>query len=141
MCNQCSLRWLRKYWLENNAKILNIPHTLLPFSHISFQNLHAYICIQNTFAVQSLSRVWLFATLWTITRQVPLSFTLSQSLLKLHVHWVRMPSNHLILSPPPPSTLSLSQHQCLFQWVSSSHLVAKVLELQLQSFQWIFRVE
>ena len=32
----------------------------------------------------------------------------------------------------------LSQHQCLFKWVSSSHQVAKVLEFQLQhqSFQW-----
>ena len=28
-----------------------------------------------------------------------------------------------------------------FQWLSSSHQVAKVLELQLQSFQWIFRVD
>ena len=35
---------------------------------------------------------------------------------------------------------NLSQHQGLFQWVSFSHQVAKVLELQLQhqSFQWIF---
>ena len=38
-----------------------------------------------------------------------------------------MPSNHLILSSPSPPALSLSQHQCLFQWVSSSHQVAKVL--------------
>ena len=38
---------------------------------------------------------------------------------------------------------SLFQHQGLFQWVNSSHQVAKVLELQLQhwSFQWIFRVD
>ena len=38
---------------------------------------------------------------------------------------------------------SLSQHQGLFQWVSSLHKVTKVLELQLkhQSFQWIFRVD
>ena len=35
---------------------------------------------------------------------------------------------------------SVSQHQCLFQWAGSSHQVARVLELQLQhqSFQWIF---
>ena len=32
---------------------------------------------------------------------------------------------------------SLSQHQGLFQWVDSSHDVAKVLALQHQSFQWI----
>ena len=44
------------------------------------------------------------------------------------------------LSSPSPSAFNLSQHQGLFQWVSSSHRMAKVLELQLQhqSFQWIF---
>ena len=46
----------------------------------------------------------------------------------------------------PLSSLSpafnLSQCQSLFQWVSSSHQVAKVLEFQLQhqSFHWIFRI-
>ena len=47
------------------------------------------------------------------------------------------------LSCPSPPTFSLSQHQGLLQWVSSSHQVAKVLELQLQHqfFQWIFRVD
>ena len=43
------------------------------------------------------------------------------------------------LSFPSPPAFNLSQHQGLFQWVSSSHQVAKVLELQHQSFQWIFR--
>ena len=49
-----------------------------------------------------------------------------------------MPSNHVILCHP-----LLLLHQGLFQWVSSSHQVAKVLELQLQhqSFQWIFRTD
>ena len=47
-----------------------------------------------------------------------------------------------LLSPSPPA-LNLSQHQGLFQWISSSHQVAKLLELHLQhpSFQWIFRIE
>ena len=41
----------------------------------------------------------------------------------------------------PFSSFNLSQYQDLFQWVSSLHQVAKVLEFQLQhqSFQWIFR--
>ena len=49
-----------------------------------------------------------------------------------------MLSNHLILCHPLVLLLSVSQHRGLFQWVSSSHQVAKVLELQLehQSFQW-----
>ena len=61
-----------------------------------------------------------------------------------HVHWVSdaIQPSHPLLSPSP-STLNLSQHQGLFQWVSSSHQVAKVLEFQLQhpSFQWIFRTD
>ena len=49
-----------------------------------------------------------------------------------HVHQVGdviQPSQPLL---SPPSAFNLSQHQGLFQWVSSSHQVAKVLELQLQ---------
>ena len=59
-----------------------------------------------------------------------------------HVHWVNdtIQSSHPLLLPPPLS-LSLSQHQVFLQWVSSLHQVAKVLKLQHQSFQWIFRVD
>ena len=59
-----------------------------------------------------------------------------------HVHWVRdaVLSSHPLSSPSPP-TLSLSQHQELFQWATSLYQVAKVLELQRQSFQWIFTVD
>jgi len=58
-----------------------------------------------------------------------------------HVHWVGDVIQKLILSSPSPPALNLSQHQGLFQWASSLHQVAKVLELQLQHqpFQWIFR--
>ena len=50
-----------------------------------------------------------------------------------HVHRVgdAIQSSHPLSSPSPP-TFNLSQHQGLFQWVSSSHQVAKVLEFQLQ---------
>ena len=61
-----------------------------------------------------------------------------------HVHWVgdAIQPSHPLSSPSPP-TFNLSQHQGLFQWVSSLHQVAKGLEFQLQhqSFQWIFRVD
>ena len=60
-----------------------------------------------------------------------------------HVHRVGdaiQPSHPLL---PPSFAFNLSQHQGLFQWVSSSHQVAKVLEFQLQhqSFQWLFRTD
>ena len=47
--------------------------------------------------VQSLSCVRLFAILWTAAHQASLSFTISQSLLKLMSIESVMPSNHLIL--------------------------------------------
>ena len=56
-----------------------------------------------------------------------------------HIHWVgdAIQLSHPLWSPSPPA-FSLSRHQGLFQWVSSSHQVVKVLEFQLQhqSFQW-----
>ena len=67
-----------------------------------------------------------------------------QEFTQTHVHWVSdaIQPSHPLSSPSPPA-LNLSQHQGLFQWVSSSHQVAKVLELQLQhqSLQWIFRTD
>ena len=63
-------------------------------------------------------------------------------LAQTHGHWYgdAIQPFHSLLPASP--ALSLSQHQGVFQWVSSLHLVAKVLELQLQdqSFQRIFRV-
>ena len=47
---------------------------------------------------------------------------------QIHVHWV-------------DDTIYPPQHQGLFQWLSSSHQVAKVLELQHQSFQYIFKAD
>ena len=65
-------------------------------------------------------------------------------LAQTHVHCVSdatQPSRPL--SSPSPPAFYLSQHQGLFQQVSSLHQVAKVLKLQLQpqSFQWIFRTD
>ena len=88
-------------------------------------------------SVQSLSCVWLFATPWIAARQASLSITNSRSSLRLMSIKSVMPSSHLILCCPllllPPIPPSIS----LFQWVISSHEVAKVLEFQLQhhSFQ------
>ena len=64
--------------------------------------------------------------------------------VQTHVHWVSDTIQlSYPLSPPSPLALNISQNQGLFQQVDSSHQLAKVLELQLQhqSFQWIFRVD
>ena len=77
------------------------------------------------------------------TPGIPVHHQLPQ-FTQTHVHSVgdAIQPSHLLSSPSPPA-FSLSQHQGLFKWVSSSHQVAKLLEfyLQHQSFQWIFRTD
>ena len=93
-------------------------------------------------SVQLLSRVRLFATLWTTAHQASLFITNSQSLLKLMSIKSVIPSNHLTLYHPfllPPSIFP--QHRVfsnesvlLTHWsqvANESHQVAKVLEFQL----------
>ena len=93
--------------------------------------------------VQSLSCVQLLATPWTAVHQASLSITNSQSPPRPMSIKLVMPSSHLILCRPLLLLPSIFQHQGLFQWVSSPHQVAKVLEFQLQhqSFQWTPRTD
>ena len=64
------------------------------------------------------------------------------SILRCSAFFIFIQPSHPLSSPSPPA-LNLSQHQGLFNWVSSSHQVAKVLEFQLQhqSFQWTPRTD
>ena len=94
--------------------------------------------------VQWLSRVQLCNPMNCTTPGFPVLHCLPE-FAQTHVHWA---SDAIQLSPPlsptsSPPVLSLSQHQGLFQWADYLHLVAKVLEFQLQhqSFQWIFRID
>ena len=124
------------------------PHWInLYKSHFS---LHLIILLSRIIqwqfsSVQLLSQVRLLATPWTAARQASLSITNSWSLPKLiSIDWVSdtIQPSHPLLSPSPPA-FNLSQHQGLFQWVSSLHQVAEVLEFQLQhqSFQWRLRTD
>ena len=106
-----------------------------------YMNHKLLYCCCCCFVTQSCLTLW-----YPMNCSIP-SFPVLHHLLELsqtHVHCVSdaiQPSHPL--SSPSPSVFNLSQHQGLFQWVSSLHQVAKVLELQLQhqSLQWIFRVD
>ena len=90
--------------------------------------------LSSVSSVQSLSRVWLCDLRDYSTTGLPIHLKLPNSCPLSR--WC-----HPIMSSPSPSAFSLSQRQGIFQWVSSLHQVAKVLEIQLQhqSFHWIFR--
>ena len=77
------------------------------------------------------------------TPSLPVHHQLSE-FTQTYVHRVgdTIQSSHPLSSPSSPAP-NPSQHQGLFQWVSSSHQVANVLEFQLQhqSFQWTPRTD
>ena len=87
------------------------------YSLSSLIPLHRLIVV-----VQSLSCVRLFVTSWTATRQASLSFTLSQSLLKLMSIESVMPSNHLILCRPLFLLLSIVPSNSAFSNESALHI-------------------
>ena len=88
-----------------------------------------YIIISS---VQSLSYVWLFETPWIAAPGLPVHHHLLE-FTQTHIHRVSdaIQPSHPQSSPSPPAP-NPSQHQSLFQWVNSSHELAKVLEFQLQ---------
>ena len=92
-------------------------------------------------SVQSVSRVQLFATPWNAANQASLSFTISQSLLKLMSIMSVMPSNHLIfcypLSSCPhsfPASGSFSMSQLFASDCQSIGASAKVLPVRIQGW-------
>ena len=118
------------------AMISQVDVHVKTYSVKHFKYVHFIVCqLYLYIVVQLLSCVGLFMTPWTAARQASLSFTVSQSLLKLRSIESMMPSqlSHPLSSPSPPA-FSLSLHQGFF---SSLHQVDKILELQLQhqSFQ------
>ena len=88
-------------------------------------SMHCFYCSIDNFCL----------SLWPMDCSMP-GFPVHNQLLEFtqtHVHSVgdAIQPSHPLSSPSLPA-LNLSQHQGLFQWVGSSHLVAKVLKLQLQ---------
>ena len=120
---------------KGNGEMENhLPKSLLLHlvSHTLFHHGPEKGCPSVQFSsVQSLSRVQLFATSWTAACQASLSITNSG------VHSNSCPSSqwcHPAISSSVVPFSSCPQslpHQILFQWVNSSHEVAKVLEFQL----------
>ena len=110
-------------------------------------SLFADDMIPYTSSVQFSSVTQSCLTLWDAMDFRTPGFPVHHQLLELaqtHVHQVgdAIQSSHPLSSPSPPAP-NPSQHQGLFQWVNSSHEVAKVLEFQLQhpSFQWTPRTD
>ena len=141
----CFLFPLYRRWIKTDTAVTYVKECCSMFSSknfiesgLAFRFLIRFELFLCMVLVQLVSHVRLFVTPWTAAHQASLCITISQSLFRLMAIQPSRP-----LSSPSSPALNLSQYQSLFQWVGSSHQVAKVLELQLQHqpFQWTFRVD
>ena len=121
---------LRKLWAtcplsESNNLKENIHSNRRELSLVQFSSVQSVVFDSGT--------------PWTAACQASIT---DSEFIQAHVYWVcdAIQPSHSLSSPSPPA-FNLFQHQGLFKWVSFSHQVAKVLEFQHQSFQWIFRTD
>ena len=150
--------WIKQ--VRNGVKILFLANPQVMLLHLN-QGLH--------FVLQGVRPLWkclliinTICIFWFSSVQFSRS-VMSDSLWPHGLQHARLPcpsptpgacSNSCLLSQwyhptistsviPSPLAFNLSQHQGLFQWLNSSHQVAKVLEFQLQyqSFQWTPRTD
>ena len=108
-----------------------------------FVCMYTHTYIYSCCVVQLLIRVLLFVTPWTAVHQAPLSFTLSQSLLKLMSIMSVMPSNHLILCCPllllpsifPNIKIFSNRSNLPIRWLSTgASASASVLPMNIQGW-------
>ena len=134
----------RTNWVQQDHRY-KIKIKPIVYLYISSEYVGKKIKIQYHLSVQ-FSHSVVSDSLWPHDCSTP-GFLAHHQLLELtqtHVYWVGdvIQPSHLLLSSSPPA-FDLSQHQGLFQCVSSLHHVAKLLEFQLQhqSFQWVLRTD
>ena len=101
-----------------------------PSSLILDAHLYPFVVI-----IQLLSRIWLFATPWTVARQAPLSSPISQSLLKIMSVESVMLSNYLILCCLLPLLPSIFPSIRVF----SNELAFRIKWPKYQSFNFSIR--
>ena len=83
------LLWPDKEFIFHFINTIWIAYTFIGKDGIIF-HLYISVIVWSTVIVavfQSLNHVWHFATPWTVARQTPLSFTISE-FAQIHVHWV-----------------------------------------------------
>ena len=111
--------------IETEQKTLRFAHCLFFTNSRTQSSLRAEKCsilFTTLFVVQLLSHVLLFATPWTTACQAPLSFMVSQSLLKLMSIESGTSSNHLILCRPFPLLPSIFPSIRVFSNETTLHI-------------------
>ena len=120
MATHSSILAWRIPWTEEPGGLQSRGSQRVGHDYVTNTHIHTHTTRHLFSSVQSLSRVWLFATPWITARQASLSIINSQSSLKLTSIESVMPSSHLILCRPllllpliPPSIRVFSNESTL----------------------------
>ena len=141
--------WKKTREFQKNINFCFIDYAKA-FDCVQFSSVQllSYIRPCQFSSVQSLSRVWLFATPWIKPRQATLSITISRSSLRLTSIESVMPSSHLILCRPllllppiPPSIRVFSNESALRMrwpkyWSFSFSIIPSKEHPRLISSEW-----
>ena len=129
--------WQRMRWLDGITDSMDMNLSKLPE-----WVMHREAWSDTVHRVAKIKHNWVTELNWDCSTPGFPVLNYLQEFSQIHIHWVSdaIQPSHPLSSPSPPA-FNLSKHQGLFQWVNYSHQVAKILELQNQSFQWIFRVD
>ena len=129
LCYACSVTFKKRCPVCNSGNCVNF------FNNAKFNLFcicHIFCLCDIQFSSVTQSCLTLCDPMNRTTPGLPVHHQLPK-FTQTHVHRLgdAIQPSHPLSSPSPPA-LNLSQHQGLFQWVSSSHQVAKVLEFHLQ---------
>ena len=119
---------IKRHLLLGRKVMTNLDSTLKSWDITLPTKVHLVSSVQFSWVTQSCLTVCY--PMNRSTPDLPVHHQLPES-TQTHVHWVgdAIQPSHPLLSPSPPAP-NPSQHQGLFQWVNSSHEVAKILEFQ-----------
>ena len=136
--------WTELNWIELNRLLINLLN-MYSTSKTSILQWSAFFIVQFSYPYMTTAKTTVSVHFSSVTRSCPtLCDPMNRStpglpvhhqlpeFTQTHVHRVSdaIQPSHPLSSPFPPAP-NPSQHQSLFQWVNSSHEVAKVLEFQL----------
>ena len=151
---------LNSFWMNWNfssSESLWLNYTFFPFHSISFLSFLSpaflsSLCFSSPFFLRTFIFPFLLTSYISCISTLfdPMDCSMPglsvphylSEFTQVHIYCISdaiQPSH--ALTPSSPSAFHLSQHQGLFQCAVCLHQMTKILELQHQSFQWIFRVE
>ena len=127
----CILKEPPSFYKSNWVEKFLVRKKSLPFQELNVYLIETNNSLKYLLQFSSVAQSYLSNPMLCSMQGFPVHHQLLET-AQTHVHWVSdaIQPSHPLSSPSPPA-FNIPEYQGLFQWVSSSHQVAKVMEFQL----------